>query len=44
MKEIEMKMIAKIFHEALLHTEDEKILYKLKKEVLELCKNFPIYR
>ncbi len=43
MKENEMKIIAKIFKEAILNKDDENILSKLKIEVLELCKKFPIY-
>ncbi len=44
MKEAEMKFIAKLIHEVLSSPKDDKIKEKVKKEVEELCKQFPIYR
>ena len=44
MKENEMKVIAKIFKEAILNKDDENKLSELKNEILKLCKNFPIYK
>lgn len=44
MKESEMVVIAKVFYEAVKnHNNDEK-LEELKKEILDLCKKFPIYK
>lgn len=44
MKEEEMKIIARIFTEAIKNKDDENKLKELKKEVLELCHRFPIYK
>lgn len=44
MKEDEMRYIARLIHEVLSNFKDEKIKEKVKKEVEELCKQFPIYR
>jgi glycine hydroxymethyltransferase len=44
MKENEMKIIAKIFKEAIVNKDDEKQLNMLKNEILSLCENFPIYK
>ncbi len=44
MKQNEMKIIARIFKEAVLYKDDENKLKWLKQEVLELCKKFPIYK
>lgn len=60
MKEDEMKIIARVFKEAILIVKDYKLknwetwifedtevlnwLKKLKQEILELCKKFPIYK
>ncbi|PZM86704.1 serine hydroxymethyltransferase [Candidatus Gracilibacteria bacterium] len=44
MKEEEMLKIAKIFTETIKNHQKEEILKNLKKEVLELCKKFPIYK
>jgi len=44
MKEPEMKVIAKIFKEAIINKDNEEVLKKLKLEVLELCNKFPIYK
>ncbi len=44
MKEVEMKIIAKIFKEAIINKDDEVKLKDLKKEILDLCKKFPIYK
>jgi glycine hydroxymethyltransferase len=44
MKEPEMKLIAKVFKEAIINKDNEKKLKWLKNEILELCKNFPIYK
>ncbi|MDD2871362.1 MAG: serine hydroxymethyltransferase [Candidatus Gracilibacteria bacterium] len=44
MKEAEMKIIANIFKEAILNKYDENKLTELKNQILDLCKNFPIYK
>lgn len=44
MKEEEMLKIAEIFTETIKNHQNEEILKNLKKEVLELCKKFPIYK
>ncbi len=44
MKEREVKMIAKWIKETLENYQDEKKLKKIKKEVVALCKKFPIYK
>ncbi|MDD2908030.1 MAG: serine hydroxymethyltransferase [Candidatus Gracilibacteria bacterium] len=44
MKESEMKVIAKVFKEAIINKDDENKLKELKNEILNLCKNFPIYK
>lgn len=44
MKESEMKIIAKVFKEAIINKDDEEKLNELKTEILNLCKNFPIYK
>lgn len=43
MKENEMKIIARVFKEALLNKDNQNKLKELKQEILELCKKFPIY-
>jgi glycine hydroxymethyltransferase len=44
MKEDEMRYIARLIHEVLSNFKDERVKEKVKKEVEELCKQFPIYR
>lgn len=44
MKELEMKIIARVFKEAIINKDDENKLKQLKAEILELCKKFPIYK
>jgi len=44
MKENEMKIIAKVFKEAVVNKDDDNKLKELKKEILELCEKFPIYK
>ncbi len=44
MKEDEMKIIARIFKEAIISKNDENKLATLKKEVMDLCAKFPIYK
>lgn len=44
MKESEMKIIAKVFKDAIINKDNEKKLNELKTEILNLCKNFPIYK
>jgi glycine hydroxymethyltransferase len=43
MKEKEIKMIAKWINEAIENRNNKKVLAKLHKEVIALCKKFPIY-
>ncbi|MFK7780268.1 MAG: serine hydroxymethyltransferase [Candidatus Gracilibacteria bacterium] len=44
MKEKEMKLIAKVFTQAIANYQDVDKLKELKQEILELCKKFPIYK
>ncbi|MDD5212952.1 MAG: serine hydroxymethyltransferase [Candidatus Gracilibacteria bacterium] len=44
MKEAEMKVIARIFSDAVRNKDDEVKLASLKQEVLEMCGRFPIYK
>lgn len=44
MKETEMKIIARIFADAVKNKDDETKLASLKQEVLEMCGKFPIYK
>lgn len=44
MKKAEMKIIAKIFFEAIKNYNNDEKLKELKTEILELCKSFPIYK
>lgn len=44
MKEDEMKIIARVFKEAIINKDDENKLNELKKEILVLCEKFPIYK
>lgn len=43
MKEEEMKRIGDFIHRVLSDPDDEKVLSRVKNEVYELCKNFPLY-
>lgn len=43
MKESEMRLIAEFIDSALKNLKNEDKLLKIKKEVIELCKRFPIY-
>jgi len=42
MKENEMKIIAKVFYEAIKNKDNETKLEELKKEIFDLCLKFPI--
>lgn len=44
MKQGEMKIIARVFKEAIVNKDNEEKLVQLKEEILELCKLFPIYK
>lgn len=44
MKESEMEIIAKVFTETIKNHNNEEILEKLRNEILDLCKKFPIYK
>jgi glycine/serine hydroxymethyltransferase len=44
MKETEMKIIARIFSDAVKNKDYEVKLANLKQEVLEMCGKFPIYK
>jgi len=44
MKENEMKVIAKVFDEAIKNYNDEDKLKEIKNSILDLCKKFPIYK
>ncbi|MFQ6031347.1 MAG: serine hydroxymethyltransferase [Candidatus Zixiibacteriota bacterium] len=44
MKETEMKKIASLIHEVISNLGNEEVYAKVKKEVLELCQRFPLYK
>ena len=44
MKETEMKIIARVFKEAIVNKDNEEVLVWLKSEIKNLCKIFPIYQ
>lgn len=44
MKEKEIRMIARWINQAITNHTDEKILKAIHKEVIALCKKFPLYR
>jgi glycine/serine hydroxymethyltransferase len=44
MKEKQMKEIAKIFKEAIINKDNSLKLSSLKKETINLCSLFPIYK
>jgi glycine hydroxymethyltransferase len=44
LKENHMLMLAKWIHLALISSKDDNALKKIKNEVLELCKEFPVYK
>jgi glycine/serine hydroxymethyltransferase len=39
-----MKIIARVFQETIVNKDDENKLNELKKEILDLCKKYPIYK
>jgi glycine hydroxymethyltransferase len=43
MKEKEMRHIAELMSKAINQSGDDKVLAKIREEVLELCKGFPVY-
>jgi glycine hydroxymethyltransferase len=44
MKENEMKKIGELIAKVIDNITDEKVLEDIKKEVVELCKSFPLYK
>ena len=44
MKESEMKLIAEFLNKVVENPEDKEVQNKVKQEITELCKNFPIYK
>lgn len=44
MKEPEMKKIATFIHEVISNIGNEEVYQKVRKEVLELCQRFPLYK
>ncbi|MGB2696473.1 MAG: serine hydroxymethyltransferase [Candidatus Zixiibacteriota bacterium] len=44
MKEPEMKKVASFIHEVISNIGDEEVYQKVRKEVLELCQRFPLYK
>jgi glycine hydroxymethyltransferase len=44
MKEPEMKKVASFIHEVISNIGNEEVYGKVKKDVLELCRKFPLYR
>ena len=43
-KESEMKVVAKGIATVIDNYEDKKVIEKVKKDILELCKRFPLYK
>jgi len=43
MREKEMRHIGEFMSKAINHSGDDKVLAKVREEVLELCKGFPVY-
>jgi glycine hydroxymethyltransferase len=43
MKETEMRQIGRWIAEVLLHRTDAAVLSKVRKQVLDLCEEFPLY-
>jgi glycine/serine hydroxymethyltransferase len=43
MKEAEMQQIGRWIAEVLLHRTDAAVLVKVRKQVLDLCEEFPLY-
>ncbi len=44
MKELEMKTIAEWIAKVVRHSKDQNVLQKIKRDVRELCEQFPIYQ
>ena len=44
MKEKEVKIISKWINEAVENHNNEKVLRRIHKEVITLCKKFPLYK
>lgn len=44
MKEEEMKLISRVFKDAIVNRDNDAKLAELKQEILDLCKKFPIYK
>jgi glycine/serine hydroxymethyltransferase len=44
MKEEEMKVIARVFKEAIENKDNEEKLSTLKQEICQLCQKFSIYK
>jgi len=43
MKEAEMRQVGRWVADALLHRTDSSALTRIRKEVLALCEDFPLY-
>ena len=43
LKEDEMRLIARFIKDVLENIDSDKVIEKVRNEVRELCKNFPIY-
>ena len=43
MKEYEMRSIAKLIAKVIDNIKDEKVIEDVRKEVIELCQQFPLY-
>ncbi len=43
MKEEEMRLIARLIVEVIENPQDEKVIEKVRREVIELCEQFPLY-
>ncbi|MBS3050568.1 MAG: serine hydroxymethyltransferase [Candidatus Aenigmarchaeota archaeon] len=44
MKESEMRLIAELISKAIEHSNDSNVKEKLNKDVIDLCKGFPIFK
>ncbi|MFN3870820.1 MAG: serine hydroxymethyltransferase [Aquificaceae bacterium] len=43
MKEEEMRLIARLIAEVIENSQDERVIEKVRREVTELCEQFPLY-
>ncbi|MFQ6610046.1 MAG: serine hydroxymethyltransferase, partial [Fidelibacterota bacterium] len=44
MKEDEMIIIAKLINKVVNNIDDESVISSVREDVVDLCKNFPLYK